>query len=342
MQALAMRRSWLPLISVCLLAAGCTSTKASTTTAAQPVTTAGANSTPTNANTPNSANVTTPDKSIAQPASITPEVLCVTRFDTSSPDPANASKIYFGYTSSATTAVTIAAGADNALAGVDVTDAALMPTVFVPGHISPAFWAVPPGNGDQSIPSWTLKGPDGKSVTVGATTSTPQCTDALLNASNDTRTPDVAFSYKTLPENEPATEVDLFVAVLGVPDVSLCAVGFTPQPAIVWTEDGNGESQVIGSTVHRKVQLIQVTGAGTAETHLSGQTSVSVGVADACSADGTVLKSWPIGRSFERLRDGILVCFSSVEGKVAMTLQDEPASCDLPLTGGVKIRSTPP
>ena len=325
-----MRRTWLPLLSVCVLAAGCSSTKNSSTTATQPVTSAGANSTPT------------PDTSTAKPASITPEVLCVTLDDTSDPDPANASRVYFGYTSSGTTPVAIAAGADNALAGDDTADAALLPTVFVPGHISPAFWAVPAGNDDQSIPSWTLKGPDGKSVTVTATSSTPQCTDELLNIGNDIRTPDVAFSYKALPENATPTEVDLFVAVIGVPDVSLCAAGFTPLPPIVWTEDGGGESQVVGSTLHRKVQLFQVSGAGTAETQLSGQTSVSVGVVDACSANGTVSKSWPLGQSFERLRDGILVCFSSAQGRVAMTLQDEPGSCGLPLTGGVKIRSTPP
>jgi hypothetical protein len=326
-----MRCRWAPIALIGLIG-GCSSDSASSNTAAATTlpaatsTSAGATATTTAATV---APTTTP-----APAAITPEVVCAT--------PIGGGAVYFAYTNSSTAPVTIDAGSGNVVSGGIQDDVPLLPTVFAPGRVSPAFWVYP-----ESEATWTVTGPDGTTRTATAGDSTPECSDALLSPTvPDSRAPDLTITYTAVPASaNPPQQLDLVATVAGVP-TSVCASGLQPQPPEIWTDDSNGGSVIVGDSVSRTLPFEQVTDPETNQSQLVAQTIVSGLVVDVCGANGAVTKSWPSGAGFDRLRTGELVCFRAADGAITMDVHDldVPATCvgsPLPATGGQRIRTLP-
>lgn len=280
-------------------------------------------------------------------ASIVPEVVCV---GNPSPDPRSSGNprpdvdepVYFGYTSSATTPVAVPKGPDNRVEGMPDDDDPLAPTVFVPGRLAPAFLtfvAAPTG----SLPSWTVRGPDGVVHTATITASTPGCTDALVKPPfPDARKPTLSFSMTTLPAGSTSpTQVELVSTLVGLPALSTCAAGLDPLAPIVTFDDGVGGAPTTGSVGHQTLALTQMPILGTGTTYLGARALPYFFVVDRCRGAGAVTSAWPTADALVALREGTKTCIK-VDGAQATVVTSSDECQSLAYTGGVRTRRPTP
>ncbi|MEO5898661.1 MAG: hypothetical protein ABIR68_00855 [Ilumatobacteraceae bacterium] len=321
-----MRHRLFVLVAIVLALAGCASTPskgASAPTTSQPVTT----SLPATTVVPAAAGSTGSGQAPA--AAITPVVVCFDSVNGVDPPEAGIDGFYFGYDNTGASPVAIPAGPGNSLSGASVDDAALAPTVFAPGHVSPAFLALV--GLDGTLPSWAVEGPDGVSRTAAATTAAPSCTpDLLAPTTPDARDPRLAFTLRGLPSGAALpSQVEVTATLTGLPATSTCSSGLDAMTPLVWIGDGSSHT-VFGTALTSSLTVgsLQAPG-GSAYRGVVGRFTVNV--VDRCASAGAVSLGWPTNVSLDGLRDRTNVC-AEVDGA---TVTEVPCPT-LPYTGGIR------
>lgn len=247
-----------------------------------------------------------------------------------------AERYYFGYTSEATTPIALPVGSRNLVQNVAPASTPLVPSVFAPGRVSPAFWVYrEPG---AEPPSWTLDGPDRIVRSATPAAEPVVCTAELLRPTgSDSRTPDLTLAATTSGDG---SRVELIGTVTGVPTASVCPAGTTAEPVTIATDDSFDGTSTPGGERNESLEVFTTTDPATGSSRSFTRTSISVVVIDRCSFEGETSSSWPMAQAFERLRLGILVCITVEAGKVTILPLDQPANCPggLPATGGIRTR----
>lgn len=254
--------------------------------------------------------------------SVEPEVVCIDR------DQGPDGDVAFAYVNTSDAAVAVGAAASSVTNGTD-SDLALVPVVFAAGRVSPAFWVTP---ADPGAPvSWTVTGPDGVERTAVTSDDTPTCTPALEAVDPaDTRSPVVEVI-----DVEPAADgstAEVTVALVGVPETSVCGVGLEPQPvSITMSVIGWDDGEVV--EVAADGPTLRFT-AVPAEDPVMAVNFVSALVLDRCELDGVVQERWPSGA----FHDVHLVEVCVVGPDVRAFVEGDEGSCGLPGTGGARSR----
>jgi hypothetical protein len=278
-------------------------------------------------------------------ASIVPEVVCVGSPSTSprpsgNPRPDADEPVYFGYTSSATVPVAVPKGSDNLVEATPSDDDPLAPTVFVPGHVSPAFLTYV-AEANDSLPTWTVRGPDGVVRTATITASSPACTDELVKAPfPDTRQATLSFAATTLPAGSAQpNQVELVSTLLGLPALSVCPTGLEQLAPFVTVDDVAGGALTTGPVGRQALTLFQVSNIGPA--YLGARANPVVFVVDRCRGAGTVTFAWPTSTTLVALRQGTPACIK-VDGAQATVFTSGDDCQTLAYTGGVRTRRPTP
>ncbi len=346
---LPMRRFLIVATSFSLLAVGCSSDLQPygqpATTAPEPapiaIDTTGPATSTTSASTTTSTSTTSTAAVSRSP--IIPEVLCVGQTNGGTNRLSAETSVYFAYSNAGSSAAVVDAGPDNELTNGYPGDEPLVPTVFAPGRVSPAFSSYVQEDG--TVPSWTLRGPDGAMRSTKISKDTPECTEALLTPTlTDPRRLDLAFSYHPSPEfSFPVKKIDLTITVIGAGQKSLCAEGLEPEAPVVWFE--NSESGTTpGATFNQTLTVKDAVNATTGEPSLVASTSVAAHLVDICGAQDSTSESWPDSGTVAPIEDGVQVCIRLVDNKLSLELRPVNSGCEdvlaLPATGGVKTRST--
>ena len=255
-----------------------------------------------------------PATSLTSLTSLTPTVLCIDDV------------VYFGYVNESTEPVVIPEGSGNSLTGANPADQPLLPTLFAPGEVVPAFYAIP---FDEQV-VWTLVGPDGVSREAVASIDTTQpCTDDLVTGtSSDTR--QAVLSVVSSETSGDASSATIDVSLTAVPALSVCNPAFTPLPASISLDFGNGDDLVEGTTATTTVDLASFDGGPP-----RASITVAAVVLDQCEFDGTVVSSWPANPSLIDAYQGQAYCAELVDGVAQITVGRCPG---LPLTDGIRVR----
>ena len=265
----------------------------------------------------------------APAAAIKPVVVCFDSVNGVDPPEAGVDGFYFGYDNTGVSPVAIPAGLGNALSGASVDDAALAPTVFAPGHVSPAFLALV--GLDGALPSWTVRGPDGVSRTAKATKAAPPCTpDLLAPTTPDARVPKLTFSFRGLPSDAaPPTQVEVTATLTGLPATSTCASGLDAMAPLVGI--GDGTSKAASGTTSISTLTVGPQQAQNGKAYQGITARFTVTVVDRCASGGAVSLGWPTNVTLDLLRDGTNVC-AEVDG----TTVTEVPCATLAYTGGIR------
>lgn len=228
---------------------------------------------------------------------------------------------------------------DSTVENGEEADLFLVPTVFAPGTVSPAFFVSPTDMNEVTLPAWTVVGPDGETRTAQADASTPECTDELLASTTpDDRQPAFTFSSPVLTAD--GTGVEFTSELVGVPELSVCPEGLTAEPVLIVTDNGadpsmEGYMSFDGPVGEWTRPFLPDTGGGPTNEAVAG---VAATVFDQCSFDGTTQIIWP-GGAFEEIYDGVLVCVpESTSELVLSTDEDDPSCSGIPGTGGGRTR----
>jgi hypothetical protein len=257
---------------------------------------------------------------------IVPEVLCI--------DAGITNDVAFAYVNEADTAVVLDASGSSVADG-DAADFEFVPIVFAPGRVSPAFWITAVADGAETLPAWTVVGPDGVSRTASADAATPACTAELLEPTTaDPRRPALEFGDPVVSSG--GDSVTFSSELVGVPTDSVCAAGLEPQPVSITTDDGGaGEVSVDGPATEWVVELFPA-GEGTGR---FGRQLVAAEVLDRCAAGGTTQQVWP-GGAFDAIYAGVLVCVTETDGQISLATDATDPDCrsGLPGTGGTRSR----
>lgn len=263
-------------------------------------------------------------------AAIVPTVVCI---DTRS----LTSEVAFAYVNEGDAVVLDPS--DSTVENGEEADLFLVPTVFAPGAVSPAFFISPVDPSLETLPSWTVMGPDGETRTAQADSSTPVCTDELLERTTpDDRQPAFTFSVPVLTAD--GTGVEYTSELVGVPELSVCPDGLASEPVLVVTDNGLDPS--MAEYISFDGQFGEWSRPFFADLG-GGQTNEAVGlvaaiVLDQCSFEGTTQVIWPGGK-FEDVYDGVLVCVPQTDGGLTLSTDDDDPSCTgLPSTGGGRTR----
>jgi hypothetical protein len=144
-------------------------------------------------------------------------------------------RIWFAYSNGADHAVAVDATA-SVVAGGDPDDSPLAPTVFAPGRVSPAFFAIT-SQTDANV-TWQVTGPDGQSRTATADAATRDCGETSPGPNQPgLRAPDLAFSYVIQPGTAGAPDSAVVtVSLVGDVGTSACAPGLDARPTQTWVE----------------------------------------------------------------------------------------------------------
>jgi hypothetical protein len=157
---------------------------------------------------------------VAEAAALVPEAVC-RGVD---------GEVYFGYTNESTEPVVVEEGDANSLSGAAADDNPLLTTLFAPGTVEVAFWAVPPpDSGDDVV--WTLTGPDGVERTATTTEACPQDFPAFSDAE-----PTLEVVGQTLAADGESADIDL--QLVGLDETSVCNEAFTAEPRLVVINEG--------------------------------------------------------------------------------------------------------
>ena len=272
------------------------------------------------------AAATTSAAPAAAPVPITPEVVCVA--NNGSGD-GIASDYAFAYTNDSDQAVVVES-VESYVDNGEEADFVFVPRVFAPGHVSPAFFIT--GDGSETLPTWTIIGPDGQTRTATPDADTPSCNDdaALLDrTAPDPRDPIVEVSGLQLI----ADGTVAFTTTLTGAETSACPEGLEPRPTTITWDDGIGGNFTQGPTAEWTVERFEGTGMA-----FPYQTLVAVLVVDECASGDVAQKVWPAG-VFESLYTGVYVCIADDNGTLTATTSQNDGECHgLPQTGGTRVR----
>jgi hypothetical protein len=253
----------------------------------------------------------------AAPAAIVPVVVCLT-FE---------QDVAFGYTNEADEVIVLAA-ADSRLDNSVNDDSRFVPRVFVPGTVTPAFFAVTADV--DALPEWTVVGPDGVTRTATPDADTPSCENGL-GESGDDREPGIEVG-------DPVRSADgstfTFTAqVVDLPATSVCPEGLEPLAPEVFID-----RRADGDQLAELEDLVEGDSATLEWAVPFGYAAATV--IDRCAApDGTVQSVWTDGSGVLNLREGFLVCLFDDPGPpVLWTEGSDPRCVGLPGTGGGRSR----
>jgi hypothetical protein len=271
---------------------------------------------------------------LAEPAAIVPSVLCIDARSTTG-------DVAFAYDNQAESAVVLAPTASTVDGGAE-PDQRLVPIVFAPGAVSPAFWVSSDVFGDGSLPTWTVTGPDGESRSATPDASTPACDEVLpASTTSDTREPMITVGNPALGDD--GQSVVFTSELVGVPDLSVCPDGLTAGAVDIVTDNGVSPGDQLdlvefdGPIAEWTTELFPDLDGGPGR---FGRQIVAAVVLDNCSAADTPQLIWPGGR-FEAVHDGVLVCIDELDGELSIsTDEDDPDCRGLPGTGGSRVRPT--
>jgi hypothetical protein len=276
---------------------------------------------------PGPATATDDTASAPTDGAVTPTVVCV---DT------NRFVAYFGYTSDATTSVTIPVGEANRVTLPDGTEVTTQQTdVFAPGDQGVVFWAevIDPAN----PPTWTLTSGDGTERSASADSSATACIDRQppLDPPDDR----VASVLGTLDTEGASPRITITVADLA--DESRCpaGTGWTPEPPHVVVDAGasnaTAEAGDDPSTAVFTVDDVALPPSTGIDVVGFVGISVSVDVEDRCTDEGGVTsRAWGASESLRNLsQDDVQICFGVTDDGYGEV--DCPG---LPATGGIRTR----
>lgn len=314
------RRRWVAAAAaLTLIAVGCGSDDESTDSTTAP-TEAPSDTSASAATSPTAPEATAATAAAEATAAIVPEVLCVDDVE---------GEVAFAYDNQNTVAVVLDPSA-SVVEGAEAADEVFIARVFAPGRVSPAFFQSPTEFGGEV--SWTVTGPDGTMATVIADDTTPSCTPELLAPTTpDDREPVLAVTDATLDAS--GTSVEFATTWTGIPDDSLCATGLEALPPQVTSDIDFGADTADGPDGEWSVELVPVAGT----TSGAAYASVAVLVIDQCAADGVTQSVW--SDQLLQVYDGVLVCFTVVDGTVDVGIEGVDPECrGLPATGGGRAR----
>ena len=300
----AMRRTFSAVIVGALLLVACGSDESSVDTVAidAPTTEAAAPTTEAAVGT-----------TVAEAAALVPEAVC-RGVD---------GEVYFGYTNESTEPVVVEEGDANSLSGAAADDNPLLTTLFAPGTVEVAFWAVPPpDSGDDVV--WTLTGPDGVERTATTTEACPQDFPAFSDAE-----PTLEVVGQTLAADGESADIDL--QLVGLDETSVCNEALTAEPRLVVINEGTA----LPTSFEPEATVTVGPFSESARGGLLANTRVYAFVLEQCSAGGVTASSW--SPELRRLNFGTEVC-ARLDDAGALTVELSEGLCDLGVTGGTGIR----
>jgi hypothetical protein len=328
-----MRASWVAVLAVAAALAGCSSDAGSTTeTTAAPETTVSAAQVATTPAPGALAATGGEDEEAAATPVLTPIALCVEGGATT----------YFAYENSGDEPIAVDLGPDNEFVVTErFDDDPLVPTVFAPGYVSPAF-------ASEDAERWTITGPDGLTTTAFAADA-PVCTDRLLRPTTpDERNPAIAIAWTPVRDgSDELTGVEVTASIVGVPAASVCPPGLEPEDVLVGflptARGGGGPGRELSETVPFERGTL-----ASGEVRLAAGVSYEAIIVDRCSGGGAVTQSWRAADlgfgpeatfCFRAALPSPLVAVQDLERSAASCAPD-PDLPPLPPTGGGRIRTT--
>jgi hypothetical protein len=253
------------------------------------------------------------DTTVAEAAALVPEAVC-RGVD---------GEVYFGYTNESSEPVVVEEGDANQLSGGAPDDNPLLTTLFAPGTVEVAFWAVPPeGSGDDVV--WTLTGPDGVERTATTTEACPQDFPAVADPE-----PVLEVVGQTLAADGASVDVDL--RLVGLDETSVCSEGLTAEPRLVVINEGEALPTSFEPEATVTVGPFTESAAG----GLLANTRVYAFVLEQCSAGDVTASSW--SPELRRLNLGTEVC-ARLDDAGELSVELTEGLCDLGVTGGSGIR----
>jgi hypothetical protein len=253
------------------------------------------------------------DTTIAEAAALVPEAVC-RGVD---------GEVYFGYTNESSEPVVVEEGDANSLSGAAADDNPLLTTLFAPGTVEVAFWAVaPPDSGDDVV--WTITGPDGVERTATTREACPQDFPAFSEAE-----PTLEVVGQTLAADGESADIDL--QLVGLDETSVCNEAFTAEPRLVVINEGTA----LPTAFEPEATVTVGSFSESARGGLLANTRVYAFVLEQCSADGVTASSW--SPELRRLNLGTEVC-ARLDDAGELTVELSEGLCDLGVTGGTAIR----
>lgn len=311
-----MRKTVSAVVVGALLLVACGSDESSldTVVPAEPTTT---EPTTTEATTTEAAATTTDaaavDTTVVEAAALVPEAVC-RGVD---------GEVYFGYTNEASEPVVVDEGDANQLSGGAPDDNPLLTTLFAPGTVEVAFWAVPPeGSGDDVV--WTLTGPDGVERTATTTEACPQDFPAIADPG-----PALEVVGQTLAADGASADIDL--RLVGLDETSVCSEGLVAEPRLLVINEGTALPTSFEPDATVTVGPFTESAAG----GLLASTRVYAFVLEQCSAGDVTASSW--SPELRRLNFGTEVC-ARLDDAGELSVELTEGLCDLGVTGGSGIR----
>lgn len=231
-------------------------------------------------------------------------------------------EVYFGYTNESSEPVVVEEGDANSLSGVDADDNPLLTTLFAPGTVEVAFWAVPPPDSGNDV-VWSLTGPDGVERTATTTEACPQDFPAL----SDEATLEVVG--QTLATDGGSVDVEL--RLIGLGEMSVCNEAFAAERRLVVVNEGTALPTSFEPAATVTVGPFSESPRG----GLLASTRVYAFVLERCSTDGVTASSW--SPELRRLNRGTQVC-ARLDEDGELTVELSEGLCDLGVTGGTGLR----
>lgn len=232
-------------------------------------------------------------------------------------------EVYFGYTNESSEPVVVEEGDANQLSGGAPDDNPLLTTLFAPGTVEVAFWAVPtPDSGDDVV--WILTGPDGVERTATTTEPCPQDFPAFADPE-----PVLEVAGQTLAANGQSADIQL--ELTGLDETSVCGEGLTAERRLVVINEGEALPTAFEPEATVTVGPFSESPSG----GLLANTRVYAFVLEQCSADGVTASSW--SPELRRLNFGTEVC-ARLDDAGELSVELTEGLCDLGVTGGLGIR----
>jgi hypothetical protein len=253
------------------------------------------------------------DTTVVEAAALVPEAVC-RGVD---------GEVYFGYTNESSEPVVVEEGDANQLSGAAPDDNPLLTTLFAPGTVEVAFWAVPPeGSGDDVV--WTLTGPDGTEHTATTTEACPQGFPAVSDPG-----PALEVVGQTLAADGASADIDL--RLVGLDETSVCSEGLVAEPRLLVINEGTA----LPTSFDPEATVTVGPFSESARGGLLANTRVYAFVLEQCSADDVTASSW--SPELRRLNFGVEVC-ARLDDAGELSVELTEGLCDLGVTGGSGIR----
>ena len=248
---------------------------------------------------PMTAESTAPTVSDVELPVVTPDYVCTT-------DNESGFLQFFGYTNDGIDPVVVESGNDNNLSGGNPDDNPLVPVVFAPGEVFPAFWTVT--YFDDPLPMWSLTGPDGTTRVASPEPEVECDEEAFSRIEADPRVPVIDVSFERVDD----TSVAITAQVIDLPELSVCPPGLQPERVQVRLETSSGllqegefefSTEEVSNLVQVDVELLQVDKTSRAFAAFSAL------ITDVCSFDEVETSSWAVSSFFPSDPDGIGIAF---------------------------------